>query len=174
MSKCKKNNEVEDQYHWGIQKFKNAQDAFNNMSQEWGENIMRFEHLTILTDESFEKIIKSRALDVFGEHKWGKIDHEQLNNSIGRGKYRNDRLLDFNFFLYSQRSDSYYTSIMEFKDDFVFLWSKRQWKIAKELWNLYSFDSLINEAEKVFLDRFSSIDDEDLYWDTAIILDWLI
>ena len=41
----------------------------------------------------------------------------------------NDYLLDFNFFLYSSNNQRYYTSFMEFKDDFCYLWSERQWSI---------------------------------------------
>ena len=74
----------------------------------------------------------------------------------------NDHLLDFNFLLYSEKSKSFYTSRMEFKDDFVYMWSHSQWDIFEELRSLYSFDALVSEAERVFNAYYSEIVDEDV------------
>ena len=154
---------IEDQYYWGIQKFNTAKEAFNVMDGAWGENEVDGEtHLEVLTDTTFETIIKARAFRILCLHKLGKISKDKLDSSLCRADDINDHLLDFNFLLYSEKSKSYYTSRMEFKDDFVYRWSKRQWKIFDELRHLYLFDALVNEAERIFNIYSSEIVDEDV------------
>jgi hypothetical protein len=35
---------------------------------------------------------------------------------------------------------------MEYKDDFCYLWSERQWDIYVELYETYHFDELVSQA----------------------------
>lgn len=165
-----------DQYHWRIQKFENAPDAFNNMSQEWGEcACVGFTTLFILNDESFEKMIKARALHLFVKKNRKEINTRQMNVPLGRNSNKvSGELLDFNYFLYSSRSKLYYTSIMDFHDDHVYLWSDRQWEIFDELWELYSFDDLINEAEMVFKMYRSELFSEEDYLAILEEYDWSV
>lgn len=154
---------IEDQYYWGIQKFRAAKEAFEVMDGAWGENEADGEtHLEILTDNTFEDVIRARAIRILCLHKLGKISKDKLDSSLCRAAKINDYLLDFNFFLYSKKSKFYYTSRMEFKDDFVYRWSKRQWEIFDELRHLYLFDALVNEAERFFNIYSSKIVDEDV------------
>lgn len=150
-----------DDNYWGIQKFNTAKEAFNVMDGGWGENEVDGEtHLEVLTDITFETIIKARAFRIICLHKFGKISKDKLASSLCRVYNMNDYLLDFNFFLFSEKSGSYYTSRMEFKDDFVYMWSDSQWDIFEELRSLYSFDALVDEAERVFNAYSSEIVDE--------------
>lgn len=154
---------IEDQYYWGIQKFRAAKEAFKVMDAAWGENEVDGEtHLEILTDNTFEDVIRARAFRILCLHKLGKISKDKLDSSLCRADDINDHLLDFNFLLYSEKSKSFYTSRMEFKDDLVYLWSKRQWEIFDELRHLYLFDALVNEAERIFNIYSSEIVDEDV------------
>lgn len=174
--------EIVDQFHFGIQKHDNAQSAFKVMSQEWGEGQCEgFEKITILNDETFEKIIKARALEMFVKNNIGKLDKKKMDLALGRNSDKiTDGLLDFNYILYSEKAGKFYTSIMDFKDDHVYLWSDRQWKIFDELWELYLFDDLIQEAECVFdelIQEFGKIDDDnwwDIYWITTAKLGWWV
>lgn len=151
-----------DDNYWGIQKFNTAKGAFNVMDGAWGENEVDGEtHLEVLTDITFEDVIKARAFRILCLHKLGKISKDKLDSSLCRADDINDYLLDFNFFLYSEKSKSYYTSRMEFKDDFVYMWSDSQWDIFDELRHLYLFDALVNEAERILNDYSSEIVDED-------------
>lgn len=170
--KAEERPEIVDQFHFGIQKHDNAQSAFKEMSQEWGDGQCEgFEKITILNDETFEKKIKGRALEMFVKNKYGKLDKKKMDSALGRNSDEiTDGLLDFNYFLYSKKAGKFYTSIMDFKDDFVYMWSDRQWKIFHELWGLYSFNNLIREAEHAYNllipkaeKHFGQIDDD--WWD---------
>ena len=163
LSEGEASKKTEDQYYWGIQKFRAAKEAFKVMDRAWGENEVDGEtHLEVLTDITFEDVIKARAFRILCLHKLGKISKDKLDSSLCRADDINDYLLDFNFFLYSEKSKSYYTSRMEYKDDFVYLWSKRQWEIFDELRHLYLFDALVNEAERILNDYSSENLDEDV------------
>lgn len=76
----------------------------------------------------------------------GQVSKEKFKENLGLDNKMSDYLLDWNFFLYSSRNQKYYTSLMEFKNNFCHHWSERQWGIYKELYQTYRFDNLIDGA----------------------------
>jgi hypothetical protein len=48
---------------------------------------------------------------------------------------------------------------MEYKDDFCYLWSERQWDIYVELYETYHFDELVSQALE-FIEEHSYLIDE--------------
>ena len=59
---------------------------------------------------------------------------------------------------------------MEFKDDFWYLWSERQWSIFEELYQTYCFDKLVNYGLE-FIEEHSYLIDEYGEDGLEIILD---
>ena len=59
---------------------------------------------------------------------------------------------------------------MEFKDDFCYLWSERQWSIFEELYQTFHFDKLIDGAFE-FVETHSYLIDEYGEYGLEIILD---
>ena len=104
-----------------------------------------------LDDDAFERIIIERSIILRCKHKLGKITEEELMRKLGIGNGMiSDYLLDFNFFLFSEKTNRYYTSRMEFRDDRRYRWSKRQWDIYYELYEAFSFDKLVAAAMIIF------------------------
>lgn len=140
--------EFESERYFGLQKFDNPQDAFKVMEGVWGEeNDGDSRDLHILTDDTFEKAILERALEIYFDYVSGEKTKEEYKRAIELGKNgkTHSELLDFDFFLYSQKS-RYYTSRMSFKDDLVFMWNDRQWEYFEELRESYSFEKIISKA----------------------------
>ena len=162
--------EFENERYFGLQKFDNPQDAFKVMEGAWGEtNADDNRELHILTDDTFEKAVLLRAIEIRLNYLCGKITEEDNNKAFGYGIVINSDLLDFDYFLYSHKSSCYYTSRMSFKDDQVHMWNKRQWGYYDELWNAYSFEKLIRKAIEITEDALEggsiSLDDIGSLWD---------
>lgn len=145
-------NTQKDEKFYGIQAFINAKDAWYVMTDSWGYNCdMTQNELDILNDEAFEKKILERAIIMLGDYKLGKVTEDIFKNSLRvSGGVINDYLLDFNWFLYCSKNGKFYTSRMKFKDDFVYMWSERQWLIYKELSILFGFKKIVAKAKRIF------------------------
>ena len=127
---------------YGIQAFDTPEEAFGLMASHWSSRSE--EDMVILNDRQFVRTIGERIIRIVVETMLGRVSKEKCKESLGLGLKINDYLLDFNFFLYSSNNQRYYTSFMEFKDDFCYLWSERQWSIFDELYQTYYFDKLVN------------------------------
>lgn len=141
---------------YGIQAFDTPEEAFGLMSSSWSSRSE--EGMVILNDRQFVRTIGERIIRIVVETMLGRVSKEKCKESLGLGIKVNDYLLDFNFFLYSSTNQRYYTSFMEFKDDFCYLWSERQWSIFEELYQTYCFD-MIDGAFR-FVEEHSYLIDE--------------
>lgn len=153
---------------YGIQAFDTPEEAFGLMASHWSDRSE--EGMVILNDRQFIKIIGERIIRVVVETMLGRVSKEKCKESLGLGLKINDYLLDFNFFLYSSNNQRYYTSFMEFKEDFCYLWSEQQWSIFEELYQTYCFDKLVNYGLE-FIEEHSYLIDEYGEDGLEIILD---
>lgn len=129
---------------YGIQAFDTPEEAFGLMAFHWTDR--SYERMFVLNDRQFIKMIGERIITIIIESLLGRVSKEKCKESLGLSIKVNDYLLDFNFFLYSSSNRRYYTSFMEYKDDFCYLWSERQWDIYVELYETYHFDELVSQA----------------------------
>ena len=129
---------------YGIQALDTPEEAFGLMAFHWTDR--SYERMFVLNDRQFIKMIGERIIRIVVETMLGRVSKEKCKESLGLGLKINDYLLDFNFFLYSSNNQRYYTSFMEFKEDFCYLWSERQWSIFEELYETYHFDELVSQA----------------------------
>ena len=153
---------------YGIQAFDTPEEAFGLMASSWSSRSE--EGMVILNDRQFVRTIGERIIRIVVETMLGRVSKEKCKESLGLGIKVNDYLLDFNFFLYSSSNRRYYTSFMEYKDNFCYLWSKRQWDIYRELYETYHFDELVNQALE-FIEEHSYLIDEFSEDSLEIILD---
>ena len=153
---------------YGIQAFDTPEEAFGLMAFHWTDR--SYERMFVLNDRQFIKMISERIIRIVVETMLGRVSKEKCKESLGLGLKINDYLLDFNFFLYSSNNQRYYTSFMEFKDDFCYLWSERQWSIFEELYQTYCFDKLVNYGLE-YIEEHSYLIDEYGEDSLEIILD---
>ena len=153
---------------YGIQAFDTPEEAFGLMAFHWTDR--SYERMFVLNDRQFIKMISERIIRIVVETMLGRVSKEKCKESLGLGLKINDYLLDFNFFLYSSNNQRYYTSFMELKDDFCYLWSERQWSIFEELYQTYCFDKLVNYGLE-FIEEHSYLIDEYGEDGLEIILD---
>lgn len=145
--------------NFGIQKFSNSEEAWDMMSGDWGEQACDSEkNLKILTDDSFKREVLIRAVEKAHEYLVDKsITKEKYMDSLLLSNNNTDYLLDFNFFYYSNKNCVYYTSRMDFKDDYNHLWGPHQWNIFYELMNLVNIDSLVQKAISL-VEKYQDLD----------------
>ena len=153
---------------YGIQAFDTPEEAFGLMASNWSDRSE--EDMVIMNDQQFVRIIGERIITIVVETMLGRVSKAKCKESLGLGFKVNDYLLDFNFFLYSSNNQRYYTSFMEFKDDFCCLWSERQWSIFEELYQTYCFDKMIDLAFE-FVEEHSYLINEYGQDSLEIILD---
>ena len=161
--------EFEEERYFGLQKFNKPEEAFGVMEGIWGDyNADDSKNLHILTDETFEKAIASNVLKLYLDYKEGDITEEKLNRAFGLEEDIDDSLFDFDFFLYSQRTNSYFTCRMSIRDDAVYMWNDRQWGYFEELWEAYSLKEVIKRTIKAAKEAGSEEKDFDreTIWDT--------
>lgn len=158
------NNYVEDEKFYGIQVFDNPKEAWFVMSSEYSKECegLGEGRIFILDDDAFERIIIERSIMLRCKHKLGKITEKELMRKLGiANDMISDYLLDFNFFLFSEKTNRYYTSRMEFRDDRKYRWSERQWGIYYELYDTFSFDKLVAAAMIIFEEELEDYLNED-------------
>lgn len=143
-----------DEYTFGIQKFDNAKDAFDVMDNEWGEmwGHKGFTEIRI-GNNAFLDQVYYRVVELFERWLEGEYSEEKFLACLGfNDEYTTDELLNFNFFLYNEENDCYYTSMMEFGDDYNSVLSDRQWKIFYEIYYNYHLNDYVIGIVKLLLD----------------------
>ena len=162
------NEDFENERFYGIQKFIKPQDAFCTMSDFWGkEASYGAENLVVGEHHFLERILERIAVKQFDcEEK--KVSKQKCSYALGTSKLNTlDYLLDFNFFFFSARNQCFYTSRMEFKDDYVYQWNQRQWGYYYEIYSSYHFDKLVKfvreeiKRHKMTLGKI----DRNYFWD---------
>ena len=142
---------------YGIQAFDTPEEAFGLMAFHWTDR--SYERMFVLNDRQFIKMIGERIIRIVVETMLGRVSKEKCKESLGLETIINDYLLDWNFFLYSSRNNRFYTSLMEFKEGFCYLWCDRQWEIYEELYQTYSFNDLIDSGV-LFVEEHQYLIDE--------------
>ena len=142
---------------YGIQAFDTPEETFGLMAFHWTDR--SYERMFVLNDRQFIKMIGERIIRIVVDSILGRVSKEKCKESLGLSIKVNDYILDFNFFLYSSTNQRYYTSFMEYKDDFCYLWSERQWDIYVELYETYHFDELVSQALEFIEERSYLIDE---------------
>lgn len=134
------------EYYVGLQRFRNANDAFKVMDDDWGErNSYGCAHL-VVGEDSFLEQIYFKIAERYYEYKTGKVDEDAYTASMGwNEEYHTDYMLTFNFFIRSSKNGYYYTSRMEYGDDFNSVPSDRQWGIYNDLFYSYKMPELAKE-----------------------------
>lgn len=165
------------EYTFGIQKFKRAEKAFENMNDDWGErNTDGFAHL-VVGEEAFIKQIYFRVVERYYEYKTDKKNRETFEVSMGWDKRVSDYLLTFNFFFYSKRNKCYYTSMMEFGDDFMSVLSDRQWEIFFEIFDRYRLKyftkAVVEMLDQEVANNYGKEPIDEGFYDMAYN-DWLV
>jgi len=101
---------------YGLQSFTDASEAWKVMSNDIGSYEI---DLQILNDNTFVKAVMERIIIRVVDYKTGRISREELEFSIGVNSEAMDTyMVNFNFFLYSQKNKKFYTSIIETDNGF--------------------------------------------------------
>jgi len=133
---------------FGIQSYKDPINAFKAIGNLFGVcNDHGYENISIGIEAFLEKI-SERAMIRYADYRQDKITREEWEQTfIDRNTNSfNDYLLSFNFFIYDYRTKTYYTSLMEFGDDYMNQLNGRQWDIYEEIlenFDLHNFGSVI-------------------------------
>lgn len=157
--------------YYGIQSYDNPADAFDNMSQLWGECAPEGETNLVIGEKEFFDQIYDRVVLKYAEYKNGKITKDEVTAALNLNpEYTTNYLLDFNFFIHCNRTKTFYTSRMEFKDDNVHIWSDEQWGIYFEIiesFNLNKYIPLIIRHIEDYMKKknIKTLEDGDLYDD---------
>lgn len=125
---------------YGLRSFLNPQDAWNVVCSKWGNEE---DNIQILNDETFKKVIVERVIEVVIKGKLEEISQEKYNKMLGLGDTETNYLTDFNFFLYSNKTRKFYTSIVHYNG---YHWpglGKSEWEVNEEIGQVYCFPELI-------------------------------
>ena len=141
---------------YGIQAFDRPEEAFALLSSNW--SVENEANMAIVNGNQFVRFLGARIIKIIVNMMLGKVSKDQCYESLGLADKTNDYMLDWNFFLY--HNGRFYTSLMEFKDDFCYLWCDRQWDIFQELYETFNFDKLVDlgfefvERHRYLIERF--------------------
>ena len=101
---------------YGLQSFTDASEAWKVMSSDFGSYEI---DLQILNDNTFVKAVMEQIIIRVVDYKTGRISREELEFSLGVNSEAMDTyMVNFNFFLYSQKNKKFYTSIIETDNGF--------------------------------------------------------
>lgn len=144
--------EKENEWYFGLQEHSTAESAFNVIEGDWSDihGDGDFTKIMIMTDESFAKVIRSRALDCYLNYRAGEISRDRYRKCVGLHPHCiNDYLVDFDFFLWSKKLDKFYTNRATFGDDGCNEWNNRQWSYFDTLNEAFDFPTLVAEAQEM-------------------------
>ena len=130
---------------FGLQSFTDPNEAWKVMSC----NIGSYEiNLQILNDNTFVKAVMEQIIIRVVDYKTGRISREELELSLGVNNEAMDTyMVNFNFFLYSQKNKKFYTSIIETENGSCSgVLSENGKALFNELYTTYHFDDLIRRS----------------------------
>ena len=157
---------------YGLHSYTDPQKAWEVITSDW-------EHeagIQILHDKNFERAIIEQAIIgiAFFSNKGFPII-EKLEDKYSISDFLSSYLTDFNFFLYSEKSGKFYTSIVYdgnkyYDGDYT----EDELNIFLELSSLYNFKNLLSKAVKFIRQHLSMFTqyDVDIAWDKLIELYW--
>ena len=130
---------------FGLQSFTDPNEAWKIMSCDFGSYEI---DLQILNDKTFVKAVMEQIIIRVVDYKTGRISREELEFSLGVNSETMDTyMVNFNFFLYSQKNKKFYTSIIETKNACCSgALSENEKALFNELYTTYHFDDLIRRS----------------------------
>ena len=130
---------------FGLQSFTDPNEAWKVMSCDFGSYEI---NLQILNDKTFVKAVMEQIIIRVVDYKTGRISREELEFSLGvSSESMNTYMVNFNFFLYSQKNKKFYTSIIETKNACCSgALSEYEKALFNELYTTDHFDDLIRRS----------------------------
>ena len=130
---------------FGLQSFIDPNEAWKVMSCDFGSYEI---NLQILNDKTFVKAVMEQIIIRVVEYKTGRISREELEFSLGVNSEAMDTyMVNFNFFLYSQKNKKFYTSIIETENACCSgALSEDEKALFNELYTTCHFDDLIRRS----------------------------
>ena len=130
---------------FGLQSFTDPNEAWKVMSCDFGSYEI---NLQILNDKTFVKAVMEQIIIRVVDFKTGRISREELEFSLGMNREGMDTyMINFNFFLYSQKNKKFYTSIIETENACCSAaLSEDEKALFNELYTTYHFDDLIRRS----------------------------
>ena len=130
---------------YGLQAFIDASEAWKVMSSNFGSYEI---DLQILNDNTFVKAVMEQIIIRLVDYKTGRISREELEFSLGMNREGMDTyMINFNFFLYSQKNKKFYTSIIETENGSCSgALSEDEKVLFNELYTTFHFDDLIRRS----------------------------
>ena len=130
---------------FGLQSFIDPNEAWKVMSCDFGSYEI---NLQILNDKTFVKAVMEQIIIRVVDFKTGRISREELEFSLGMNREGMDTyMINFNFFLYSQKNKKFYTSIVETKNGSCSgALSEDEKALFNELYTTFHFDDLIRRS----------------------------
>ena len=130
---------------FGLQSFIDPNEAWKVMSCDFGSYEI---NLQILNDKTFVKAVMEQIIIRVVDYKTGRISREELEFSLGVNSEAMDTyMVNFNFFLYSQKNKKFYTSIIETENACCSgALSEEEKVLFNELYTTYHFDDLIRRS----------------------------
>ena len=130
---------------FGLQSFIDPNEAWKVMSCDFGSYEI---NLQILNDKTFVKAVMEQIIIRVVDYKTGRISREDLEVSLGiNSKAMDTYMVNFNFFLYSQKNKKFYTSIVETENACCSgALSEDEKALFNELYTTYHFDDLIRRS----------------------------
>ena len=125
-----------------MQSFTDASEAWRVMSNDFGSYEI---DLQILNDNTFVKAVMEQIITRVVDYKTGRISREELEISLGVNNEAMDiYMVNFNFFLYSQKNKKFYTSIIKTENACCSgSLSENEKALFNELYTTFHFDELI-------------------------------
>ena len=130
---------------FGLQSFIDPNEAWKVMSCDFGSYEI---NLQILNDKTFVKAVMEQIIIRVVDYKTGRISREELEFSLGVNSEAMDTyMVNFNFFLYSQKNKKFYTSIIETENACCSgALSEDEKALFNELYTTFHFDDLIRRS----------------------------
>ena len=130
---------------FGLQSFTDPNEAWKVMSCDFGSYEI---NLQILNDKTFVKAVMEQIIIRVVDYKTGRISREELEISLGVNNEAMDTyMVNFNFFLYSQKNKKFYTSIIETENACCSAaLSEDEKALFNELYTTFHFDDLIRRS----------------------------
>ena len=133
-------NECHQPHVLGLRKFEDPRAAFWVMQGFWSDEK---EYLAVDERYFVHQVLVLAIVALWACHS-GEISKEECYAALGQCEQKSSYLLQFNFFLYNQKNNCFYTGL----EDEDYYWDEDQFKIYDEVYDTYSFSRIVEHAKK--------------------------
>ena len=133
---------------YGLKSFTDGREMWKIMTSKWSDTD---EDFGIHNDSRFERALGARVLGRMFEYENGEISEEVLHRSLNLGCI-SDYLLGFNFFLYSEKANKWYSSLVFYNNHELEVdeCTEEHFRICDELFELYNIGAITMKAMAFF------------------------